>query len=581
MAGGLSEKDGVSPSLGDLRTPVSPTHSKTTLGTARDITGTTLGDFAIQRRLGSGGMGDVYLAQQISLKRAVAVKVLREDLMADDGYRRRFEAEAMAVAPINHPNVVSVISIGKEQGIHYIAMEYVPGLNLREFVTRKGPAELLVGINIMRKVAAALEQATEHGIVHRDIKPDNILLTKKGDVKVADFGLARQAAAQQVDLTQSGVTMGTPLYMSPEQLEGKPVDVRSDIYSFGILCYHLFTGEPPYRGETALSIAVQHLKSEIPLLSEHRPDLPEDLVQVVARMMAKDPEARFQTPQELSRELTRIKQRLSPAELPVGASTAADSLALPTANLTDAEIEDLAHRGARTTRAWNPRYWQPRTMRIVAALGLFVAAAIGGTLAWREREQPASGLSQASLAERIKEATQEIQPRKDGWIQLLEARTVLAEEDREAGLWAVLMNFKHQEDPVLEAAQELVERYLPRGDYDSALILADTLIACDDPKEKMFGYLVKGIVRSRQGRPEESNRSFLDMMECPEPAKSFEPRQLQWLATQYFLALNLNAQMLGSQPQQRMIDGFWSQFLPKRGVPRPPRSARLTSDPRA
>lgn len=570
MANGPDESDENSSQERTIRTPMDTQRSGAG-ASSRDLSGQVLGDFAVQRRLGSGGMGEVYLAEQISLKRPVAVKVLHEELMADEAYRRRFEAEAMAVAPINHPNIVSVISIGKQNDVHYIAMEYVPGMNLREYVARKGPADPTTGLSIMRKVTAALDQAAQHGIVHRDIKPDNILLTKKGDVKVADFGLARQTTAKQVDLTQSGVTMGTPLYMSPEQLEGKPVDTRSDLYSFGILCYHLFAGEPPYRGETALSIAVQHLKSDIPSLAERRPDLPPELIGIIEKMMAKKPADRFQTPKELLRELSRVKQRIHPSAMTVGELSVAYPVKSSTIAMTDEmPAVALSSQAGTTTHAWLPSTWSRGVRLSVLIWGLLLASGAGAFFGWSQREQAMPGVSQAVLAEQIEDAAKGIKPRKDGWIQLLEARTVLPEDEREAGLWAVLTNFKHQEDPVIEAAQELVERYLPRGDYDSALVLANKLIACDDPKEKMFGYLVQGIVRSRQGQPEESNQSFLDMMECSEPAKSFEPTQLQWLATQYFLALNLNAQMLGTKPEQRMIDNFWSQFLPKRGPGGPP-----------
>ena len=144
--------------------------------------------------------------------------------------------------------------------MHYIAQEYVQGLNLRQFLNRKGPPELLIAYHVMRQVAAALAVAGDAGIVHRDIKPENILITRKGEAKVTDFGLAQLAESEQrVQLTQVGITMGTPLYMSPEQINGEPVDHRSDIYSFGVTCYRMLSGRPPFRGETSLTLAMQHL----------------------------------------------------------------------------------------------------------------------------------------------------------------------------------------------------------------------------------------------------------------------------------------------------------------------------------
>src|SRR5215469_233950 len=233
--------------------PLSAVTGQTPLPSERleaDQTGKTLGDFRLLRRLGRGGMGEVYVAEQSSLKRKVALKLLRADLAADANALKRFKAEAEAVARATHANIVQVYAIGETEGLHYMALEYVEGKNLREYLEKKGTPEALVALSIMRQVAAALQRASELGIIHRDIKPENILVTKKGEVKVADFGLSRIFADNQqpLNLTQSGVTMGTPLYMSPEQVEGKPVDPRTDIYSFGVTCYHLLAGRPPFRG---------------------------------------------------------------------------------------------------------------------------------------------------------------------------------------------------------------------------------------------------------------------------------------------------------------------------------------------
>jgi serine/threonine-protein kinase len=202
-----------------------------------DWTGQALGEFRILHRLGRGGMGQVYLAEQTSLKRKVALKILNPELATNERSRRRFTAEAENVARATHANIVQIYTIGEANGVHYLALEYVEGRNLREFIEKKGPPELSLGLHIMMQVAAALQRAGELGLIHRDIKPENILLTKKGEVKVADFGLSRlreDAGGEQLSLTQSQVTMGTPLYMSPEQVERRPVDSRTDIYSFGV-----------------------------------------------------------------------------------------------------------------------------------------------------------------------------------------------------------------------------------------------------------------------------------------------------------------------------------------------------------
>ena len=192
-----------------------------------DLSGQTFGDYQMLRKLGEGGMGQVYLAQQISLKRKVALKLLRADLATNATALARFRAEAQAVAQATHANIVQVYAIDTFNGLQYMALEYVEGRNLRQYLEKKGPPEVMLALSIIRQVAAALQRASELGIVHRDIKPENILLTRKGEVKVADFGLSRFFGddTPALNLTQSGVTLGTlPLYMSPEQVEGKTVD---------------------------------------------------------------------------------------------------------------------------------------------------------------------------------------------------------------------------------------------------------------------------------------------------------------------------------------------------------------------
>ena len=189
-----------------------------------DLTGVTLGDFKIRRRLGQGGMGQVYLAEQITLKREVALKTLRGDLAANRQSLERFDAEAKAVAKATHANIVQIYVIDKaqvqNQTIHYLALEYVDGRNLRELLEKKGTPDLHMGLSIMHQVASALQRASELGIIHRDIKPENILISRQGEVKVADFGLSRcfTDEDQAHNLTQTGVSMGTPLYMAPEQV---------------------------------------------------------------------------------------------------------------------------------------------------------------------------------------------------------------------------------------------------------------------------------------------------------------------------------------------------------------------------
>jgi eukaryotic-like serine/threonine-protein kinase len=292
-------------------------HSMTPLGASEsddaDLSGQTLDDFKLLRRIGQGGMGQVYLAQQVSLRRQVALKILRAklpDSAAASTSLVRFKAEAEAVARATHANIVQIYAIGQAAGHHFMALEYVEGRNLREFVEKRKPISVATGLRVMVQVAAALQRAGELNIIHRDIKPENILVGRAGEVKVADLGLSR-CFDRPLSITTSGMAMGTPLYMSPEQVEAnRPADQRSDIYSFGATCYFMFTGQPPFRGETPIEVAYQHVNKEPEPLAELCPDLPAELCAIIHKMMAKQPEARYQTAREIGRELARLGEKL-------------------------------------------------------------------------------------------------------------------------------------------------------------------------------------------------------------------------------------------------------------------------------
>ncbi len=272
------------------------------------LSGKKLGEYQLLRRLGRGGMSEVYLAEQQSLRRKVAFKVLKSDLAEDESFVRRFHKEAQAAAALVHANIVQIHEVGCIDGVHYIAQEYVPGQSLAQYLARHGAVDVELAISILFQVTSALGRAGDQGIIHRDIKPANIMLSSTGEVKVADFGLARITSdTEGVDATQVGITMGTPLYMSPEQAEGEGVDPRSDIYSLGVTAYQMIAGRPPFEGETALSIAVQHLKREPEPLGELRPGLPEPLVAIVHRMLEKEPASRFQSAAELLQELRGLE----------------------------------------------------------------------------------------------------------------------------------------------------------------------------------------------------------------------------------------------------------------------------------
>lgn len=276
--------------------------------TETDLTGRQLGDYQLLRRLGRGGMANVYLAKQNSLNRNIALKILKPELAKDDSYVQRFRQEAQAAAKLVQANIVQIYEVGECEGYYFIAQEYVRGRNLSQHLTRHGSVEPVMAINVLRQCGLALEKAGELHVIHRDIKPENIMLSTKGEVKITDFGLARiNNDPSNLALTQVGVTMGTPLYMSPEQVEGGAIDHRSDIYSLGVTAYHMLAGNPPFDGENALAVAVQQVKNKPIPIAELRPDLPAELCAVIEKMMAKNPSDRQDDARQLLSELRTVK----------------------------------------------------------------------------------------------------------------------------------------------------------------------------------------------------------------------------------------------------------------------------------
>ena len=375
-------------------TPAGPNESRA----EPDLSGRRLGDYQLLRRLGRGGMAEVYLAEQTSLRRQVALKVLRKSLAGDDAYIRRFQHEAQAAAKLVHANIVQIHEVGCIEGTYYIAQEYVPGQNLKQLLGRveSGVVDAVQAVNIIRQVAAALHKAAEENIIHRDVKPENIMISPTGEVKVADFGLARVVRdGEALNLTQVGITMGTPLYMSPEQVEGRPVDPRSDLYSFGVTAYHMLAGRPPFDGETALAVAVQHLKNEPKRLEAIRPDLPEGLCRIVHKLLAKKPEERYQRAAELWRDLKGLKiEGLDDdwtADLPgfnAGdvAFTNAGRLAATQHldRVLRSELGDSARRWSAPAIAW-------------LIVGIVLASLfVGGLLAWSGRPVPLLAIDEAA-----------------------------------------------------------------------------------------------------------------------------------------------------------------------------------------
>src|SRR5262245_61886062 len=266
---------------------------------------TRLGKYEIERKLGSGGMGTVFLAQDSDLKRIVALKVLAKEKAENPVLVRRFKAEGQAAAYLQHKNIVGVYDSGQIDGFLYIALEYVEGQDVLEIIRKRGVIPAKRSIEIMRQVADALEHAYEKQIVHRDIKPSNLLIKNDGTVKLADLGLARSIdETLDTSITRVGTTVGTVDYMSPEQARNsKAADIRSDIYSLGCTWYHMLTGVPPF-GEGSMTNKLQaHAISPPPDPRVRNDKVPEGVVAVLQRMMAKRPQDRYQTPAELLEDL--------------------------------------------------------------------------------------------------------------------------------------------------------------------------------------------------------------------------------------------------------------------------------------
>ncbi|MGB9791158.1 MAG: Stk1 family PASTA domain-containing Ser/Thr kinase [Thermacetogeniaceae bacterium] len=268
------------------------------------MVGRILGNrYEIIAKLGSGGMANVYQAKDRVLNRVVTVKVLRDELAEDKDFVRRFQLEAQAVASLSHPNIVSIYDVGEEDGLPYLVMEYVDGCNLKEIIKREGRLSPSEAISIGMQVCAALAHAHEKGIIHRDIKPHNILVMPGGRVKVADFGLARVLSLPAATMTQSGTVMGSVHYFSPEQAKGEDVGPESDIYSLGVVLYEALAGHVPFQGDNPITVALKHIQEEPPSLRRENPAVSPALEEIIFKAMAKDPSKRFASAREMQNAL--------------------------------------------------------------------------------------------------------------------------------------------------------------------------------------------------------------------------------------------------------------------------------------
>jgi serine/threonine-protein kinase len=490
--------------------------------TSQQLIGRQLGDYRVLSRLGRGGMAQVYLAEQLSLGRLVALKILKPELAKDPTYISRFRNEARAAAALVHSNIVQIFEVGEIEGWYFIAQEYVAGLNLSQYLRRNGPVSPLMAVNVMTQIAAALKKAKSLGVVHRDIKPENIMLSTDGEVKVADFGLARLSMdKQRTDLTQIGVTMGTPLYMSPEQIEGGDVDHRADLYSFGVTCYHMLTGRPPFRGDNPISVAIQHAKEQAPSIETSRPDLPRPMIAIVERLMAKRPADRFQDAGEVLEALRAVEIDTSPAnwqvllrQLRQSSGAGLEEFGLADGQLAATRRLEVLMRGPRLANRAKRVAW----MVAGGIVMLVVGAAIGRwtsppDLLQQTRLQPTSLSRKDSIAEQYMYAY--FQDSEDGW-------------------YSVIQYFQDKQPPerldalyVEWAKERLAEFYLNRRQWSSAEKIYDEF--AQQPlisKQRIISDYGLAICEFHLGAPER----FRELRSAPLPELLTKVLRDQWQA---------------------------------------------------
>ena len=418
---------------------------------------TTINDrYVVSRPLGGGGMGEVFLARDRVLERDVALKVLRGQYAENEEFVERFRREAVNVASLSHPNIVSVHDRGEaEDGSYYMAMEYVPGGTLKERIDRDGPLPPATASAVAVQIADALGAAHEQGVVHRDVKPQNVLVSATGDVKVADFGIARAAAADVISGTST--VLGTARYMSPEQAMGEVVGPASDLYSLGVVLYEMLTGEAPFEADTPIAVSMKQVNEPPRPPKEIRGEVPEGLNAVVLKLLAKDPAARYASAAALIAELDRLAAGGAPADAPAGVTAG-----VPAGGTTnETQTEPLRPAAADAGRH---RRRRRRLPRYVAALALLTL--LGG-LAWGLLGAPTPGEIVGALEgvpDRARAEAEEIDravsPEK---VEVPDVEDLDEQAARgrleEAGLGTAVRDRKSNE----EGAGEVLEQSVPAG----------------------------------------------------------------------------------------------------------------------
>ena len=331
------------------------------------------GRYRVEREIGHGGMASVYLAHDGELDRPVAIKILAAHLASEPGFYERFVREARTAARLSHPNVVQVFDAGEEHDRPYIVMEYVPGRTLAEEIRARGKLDAARVVDLALQVCGGLELAHSSGLVHRDVKPQNLLLRDDGVVKIADFGIAR--AAEATKLTQVGSILGTAAYLAPEQATGEPVTAAADIYSLGVVLYELLSGQTPYDFNTLAELVAKQREEPIRALREVEPSVPERLEAVVMRCLARNPDYRPRSAAELARDLAAASP--DPPTVPLPADLGVEATDVATVPLT-ASTRDLEPRAPRRAAARRHVGLRGRRIWAVVAAGAILLAVVIG-----------------------------------------------------------------------------------------------------------------------------------------------------------------------------------------------------------
>jgi serine/threonine-protein kinase len=543
----------------------------------RDLTGVTLGDFRVEQLLGRGGMGEVYLATQLSLSRPVALKVLRPNLAANPTYLGRLRTEATAVARLNHPNIVHVYTFGCVDQINFIAMEYVQGTNLKEYILKKGALDVPLALSIMRQTGQAIGTAGEVGLVHRDVKPENILMTKKGRVKVADFGLCRDQESDSVHLTQSGVTMGTPLYMSPEQAQGHAIDHRSDLYSLGVTFYHMLAGVPPFHAETALALALKQVRESPRSMLIHRPDLPPELDRLVLKLIAKDPLDRYQSAAEMLADLARVRDAVHVGATAVNTDAFASAQTRLDESRSAADFDGQTKKADSSTRigttstpsavemvrpVWDALgHLSPRILIATSAACLLVGALAG----WNARNPDVMALrSDASAALPVlwleplwssvpKQNTAEDQLR----YAILQAPT----DEWVPAFLAVVGYFPRSQEAVSKAYIQLARIWYRRADVRALGSLESELSSWKEAKKRDQDLVdsVRAALMLKKGDLEGAVKGMKNLMRDDVP-DMFDPALVE-LNLEICADAITAADRAGIDSMRGTVQGFWQQLV--------------------